>query len=172
VVIFAGVFPSQCFCCISTGIFGYPNEDAAHVALQTVRKWLETDDNVFKVRVWAPSASSVLYSCFAVFVQLDRVVFCCFLGVDCDIYTNLLQFYFPVGDDEDVVGECLGDTPAAACAADSDASEDGPDPSLRRNFTAISAPQKRERSVERDEEAGKDSELPVIPDKVTRSSTV
>ena len=27
---------SIAFCCISTGIFGYPNYDAAHVALQVV----------------------------------------------------------------------------------------------------------------------------------------
>lgn len=30
---------SVCFCCISTGIYGYPNDDAADVALFTVRKW-------------------------------------------------------------------------------------------------------------------------------------
>ena len=30
---------SIAFCCISTGIFGYPNAKAAKVALQTVREW-------------------------------------------------------------------------------------------------------------------------------------
>ncbi len=30
---------SVCFCCLSTGIFRYPNEDAAVVAVSTVRKW-------------------------------------------------------------------------------------------------------------------------------------
>jgi O-acetyl-ADP-ribose deacetylase (regulator of RNase III) len=30
---------SICFCCISTGIFGYPNEQAAEIALTTVRQW-------------------------------------------------------------------------------------------------------------------------------------
>lgn len=31
---------------------GYPNEDAAHVALETVRSWLETDDHHEKVIFW------------------------------------------------------------------------------------------------------------------------
>ncbi len=28
------------FCCISTGVFGFPNEDAAEVAVDTVQEWL------------------------------------------------------------------------------------------------------------------------------------
>ncbi|KAI8841238.1 hypothetical protein BC829DRAFT_16322 [Chytridium lagenaria] len=30
------------FPCISTGIYGYPNDEAAHVALSTVRSWIES----------------------------------------------------------------------------------------------------------------------------------
>lgn len=62
--------PFQAFCCIATGIYGmseihlvcwyhgvcaslwctgYPNQDAARVALETVREWLEMDGNVDKV---------------------------------------------------------------------------------------------------------------------------
>ncbi|ORX93529.1 A1pp-domain-containing protein [Basidiobolus meristosporus CBS 931.73] len=62
------------FPCISTGIFGYPNENAARIALGTTRKWLEKDDNSGKI---------------------DRVVFCVFLEVDCEIYDRLVYSYFP-----------------------------------------------------------------------------
>ncbi|KAK9766750.1 O-acetyl-ADP-ribose deacetylase macrod2 [Basidiobolus ranarum] len=65
---------SIAFPCISTGIFGYPNENAAHVALRATRKWLEKDGNSAKV---------------------DRVIFCVFLDVDCEIYRRLVYSYFP-----------------------------------------------------------------------------
>ena len=32
---------SLAFCCISTGVFGYPQEEAARVAVETVREWLK-----------------------------------------------------------------------------------------------------------------------------------
>lgn len=32
---------SIAFCCISTGVFGFPQQEAAEIALRTVRKWLE-----------------------------------------------------------------------------------------------------------------------------------
>ena len=31
---------SIAFCCISTGVFGYPQEEAAQIAVRTVREWL------------------------------------------------------------------------------------------------------------------------------------
>lgn len=62
------------FPCISTGIYGYPNENAANVALETVRKWLDEDDYSSKVK---------------------RVIFCLFLPVDIKIYHKLLPKYFP-----------------------------------------------------------------------------
>jgi O-acetyl-ADP-ribose deacetylase (regulator of RNase III) len=34
---------AQAFCSISTGIYGYPIDDATHIALDTVRTFLETD---------------------------------------------------------------------------------------------------------------------------------
>lgn len=63
------------FPCISTGVYGYPNEDAANVVLQTVRVWLESADNMSKV---------------------DRIIFCLFLNVDIEIYSRLMPMYFPV----------------------------------------------------------------------------
>ncbi|KAJ8978039.1 hypothetical protein NQ317_013567 [Molorchus minor] len=64
---------SIAFPCISTGIYGYPNEPAAHIAAYTVRRYLESHtDNV------------------------DRVIFCLFLDVDIKLYEGLLQSYFPL----------------------------------------------------------------------------
>uniref|UniRef100_A0A131Z4N3 MACRO domain-containing protein n=1 Tax=Rhipicephalus appendiculatus TaxID=34631 RepID=A0A131Z4N3_RHIAP len=65
------------FPCISTGVYGYPNEKAAHVALSTAREWLEADENAHKV---------------------DRIIFCLFLAVDVRLYEKLLPVYFPLQD--------------------------------------------------------------------------
>ncbi|GFX90652.1 ADP-ribose glycohydrolase MACROD2 [Trichonephila clavipes] len=59
------------FPCISTGVYGYPNKNAAEVALKTVREFLEKN-------------------------EIDRVIFCLFLGVDVEIYRSLMQKYFPL----------------------------------------------------------------------------
>lgn len=65
---------SIAFPCISTGIYGFPNRLAAHIALKSARKALEANE------------------------QLERVIFCTFLPIDVDIYETLLQMYFPVHD--------------------------------------------------------------------------
>ena len=36
---------SIAFCCISTGIFGFPQQEAAHIAVRTVRDWLVSHDS-------------------------------------------------------------------------------------------------------------------------------
>lgn len=35
---------SIAFCCISTGVFGFPQEEAAEIAVRTVRKWLDAHE--------------------------------------------------------------------------------------------------------------------------------
>lgn len=40
---------SVAFCCISTGEFHFPNQDAAEVALQTVRAWQQQSDSKIEV---------------------------------------------------------------------------------------------------------------------------
>ncbi|KAL1498157.1 hypothetical protein ABEB36_009001 [Hypothenemus hampei] len=64
---------SIAFPCISTGVYGYPNEAAAHVATFTVRKFLEKHGD-----------------------QFDRVIFCTFLDIDKELYKKVLQTYFPL----------------------------------------------------------------------------
>ncbi|KAK7576521.1 hypothetical protein V9T40_012807 [Parthenolecanium corni] len=61
------------FPCISTGIYGYPQKKAAHVALMTVRDFLEQNQS-----------------------KVDRVIFVLFLEEDVTIYETLMQVYFPL----------------------------------------------------------------------------
>ncbi|XP_014769073.1 uncharacterized protein LOC106868367 isoform X2 [Octopus bimaculoides] len=63
------------FPCISTGVYGYPNDKAAEVSLQTVRKWMESNHE-----------------------KVDRVIFCIFLPKDVDIYREKMQKYFPLNE--------------------------------------------------------------------------
>ncbi|KAM5137889.1 ADP-ribose glycohydrolase MACROD1 isoform 2-T2 [Mantella aurantiaca] len=63
---------SLAFPCISTGVFGYPSEDAAGVALETIRSYLEEHKDKF-----------------------DRIIICVFLEKDEEIYLKKLPQYFP-----------------------------------------------------------------------------
>ncbi|KOB72159.1 LRP16 protein [Operophtera brumata] len=60
------------FPCICTGIYGFPNRLAAHIALRNARRVLEANE------------------------ELSRVIFCTFMPLDVDIYETLMQMYFPV----------------------------------------------------------------------------
>merc|ERR1712039_570392 len=48
------------FCCISTGLFGYPADRAADVAVATVRRWLEADSQAES----GPSIDLVVFNTF------------------------------------------------------------------------------------------------------------
>lgn len=58
---------SIAFCCISTGVFGFPREEAAQIAVRTVRRWLDARGGVGL-----------------------RVIFNVFLDEDAAIYRRLL----------------------------------------------------------------------------------
>lgn len=60
------------FCGISTGIYGFPLVRATHIALLTIRKWLEAN----------PDA-------------VDAVVFCQFLDKEYLCYRKVMHAYFP-----------------------------------------------------------------------------
>jgi len=56
---------SVAFCCISTGLFGYPAREAAEVALTAVHRWLQAPENV-------ASLSSIV---FDVFTEHDERIY-------------------------------------------------------------------------------------------------
>ncbi|XP_041845915.1 ADP-ribose glycohydrolase MACROD1 [Melanotaenia boesemani] len=63
---------SVAFPCISTGIYGYPSEQAVHEVLATVREYLDAHHD-----------------------KLDRVIFCVFLPKDKELYLQNLPLYYP-----------------------------------------------------------------------------
>jgi len=65
---------SVALCGISSGIYGYPLYAASHVALNTVRKWLEVKENRKKV---------------------DLIIFCTYLPKELACYQKLMPLYFP-----------------------------------------------------------------------------
>ncbi|XP_058689995.1 ADP-ribose glycohydrolase MACROD2 isoform X2 [Poecile atricapillus] len=66
---------SIAFPCISTGIYGFPNEPAAVIALSTIKEWLSKNHN-----------------------EVDRIIFCVFLEVDYKIFKKKMGEFFPLGD--------------------------------------------------------------------------
>ena len=66
---------SVAFPCIATGSFGFPIEASSQVALQTVRRWLETGDNKDK---------------------MDRIVFVMYRQAEEQAYFNYIPTVFPV----------------------------------------------------------------------------
>jgi len=69
---------SVAFPCISTGIYGYPSEEAAPVAIKAARSFLESN-----------------------FEKVDRIIFTLFLEKDVDIYQKQMQLFFPIDVEED-----------------------------------------------------------------------
>ena len=54
---------SIAFCCISTGVFGFPQEEAAEIAVRTVREWLDRSE-------------SDIIAVFNVFGEKDELLYC------------------------------------------------------------------------------------------------
>jgi len=65
---------SVCFCGISTGIYSYPLYAASHVALKTIREWMEVPENRDAV---------------------DMVIVCTYLPKEKICYDKLFPTYFP-----------------------------------------------------------------------------
>jgi len=63
------------FCCVSTGLFNYPNKPAAFTAVKMIREWFKQPENKNRI---------------------DRIVFCVDNEKDLDIYEKLLQLFFPL----------------------------------------------------------------------------
>jgi len=69
---------STAFPCISTGIYGFPNDRACEIALKTVRRFLEEHHEA-----------------------VDRVIFCLFMDVDIKLYNAYARIIFPSTTKED-----------------------------------------------------------------------
>uniref|UniRef100_A0A667FUH3 Mono-ADP ribosylhydrolase 2 n=1 Tax=Lynx canadensis TaxID=61383 RepID=A0A667FUH3_LYNCA len=69
---------SVAFPCISTGIYGFPNEPASIVALSTIKEWLAKNHH-----------------------EVDRIIFCVFLEVDFKIYRKKMGEFFPADDNNE-----------------------------------------------------------------------
>jgi len=63
---------SIAFCCISTGMFGYPNVPAANTALEAISEWLENEDNN---------------------KAIDYIIFNVFKDIDASVYNRCLTKY-------------------------------------------------------------------------------
>ncbi|KAL8957282.1 MAG: hypothetical protein Q9193_005404 [Seirophora villosa] len=81
---------SIAFSCLSTGVYGYPSDEAAEIACKTVRTFLESDRGQ----------------------ALDRVVFCCFLKKDEMQYDKFLPVFFPPTEDDLAASASETDEPA------------------------------------------------------------
>jgi O-acetyl-ADP-ribose deacetylase len=88
------------FCCVGTGIFGFPLVRATHIALRCVRDWMER---------WRAEDPSRL-------ARIQRLVFVTFKASELEAYERILPSYFPVDG-----------LPAAACAPEDDDAI-GPEP--------------------------------------------
>ena len=75
---------SIAFPCISTGIYGYPKEEAAKIAVREVKRFLSPTENAEDAegksgRARSPSAPAM------------EVIFCCFSAHDAAVYERLLS---------------------------------------------------------------------------------
>ncbi|XP_058015903.1 ADP-ribose glycohydrolase MACROD1 isoform X1 [Ahaetulla prasina] len=72
------------FPCISTGVFGYPNDAAAEVVLNTLHIWLEDHKD-----------------------KVERLIICVFLEKDDEIYKEKLPKFFPIDPCEEPLSSKL-----------------------------------------------------------------
>uniref|UniRef100_A0A8I6AUQ6 Mono-ADP ribosylhydrolase 2 n=1 Tax=Rattus norvegicus TaxID=10116 RepID=A0A8I6AUQ6_RAT len=136
---------SVAFPCISTGIYGFPNEPAAIIALGTIKEWLAKNHQ-----------------------EVDRIIFCVFLEVDFKIYKKKMNEFFPIDDnnegaaDADTKEEAEGPEPkglspphkkskAKKLESSKDSNEDGV------NTTPVPSPASEDKAeVHKDEDSAKD----------------
>uniref|UniRef100_A0A803WAS1 Mono-ADP ribosylhydrolase 2 n=1 Tax=Ficedula albicollis TaxID=59894 RepID=A0A803WAS1_FICAL len=91
---------SIAFPCISTGIYGFPNEPAAVIALSTIKEWLSKNHN-----------------------EVDRIIFCVFLEVDYKIFKKKMGEFFPLGDANEEGAQLKGGGNGAADKQNTDESK-------------------------------------------------
>ncbi|KAK2824114.1 hypothetical protein Q5P01_021289 [Channa striata] len=90
------------FPCISTGIYGFPNDPAAEIALNTVKSWIEENPD-----------------------KITRVIFCVFLETDFGIYKKKMSVIFQDNDTEVAEEQPKGDdTPPSTKSTTMEDNED------------------------------------------------
>ncbi|XP_060895419.1 ADP-ribose glycohydrolase MACROD2 isoform X3 [Labrus mixtus] len=92
------------FPCISTGIYGFPNEPAAEIALSTVKSWIEENPD-----------------------KITRVIFCVFLETDFAIYKKKIPEIFQDNDMEVTEEQLQGDNNPPSAKSKEDSEESGRD---------------------------------------------
>ena len=83
---------SIAFPCISTGIYGYPKEEAAQIAMREVKRFLPPTENAEEEsgRARSPSAPSQDGRAVAPRPPME-IIFCCFSEMDMNIYASILS---------------------------------------------------------------------------------
>ncbi|KAL0237889.1 hypothetical protein GEMRC1_012363 [Eukaryota sp. GEM-RC1] len=130
---------STAFCGISTGIYGYPINNAVHIALKTVREWLENPENLEKV---------------------DRLVFVVFDHASVEAYHRFFPIYFPHCIDTNPVEDSdsqRDEEIVASCSSSDD---------LITQSSEESAEEVIEGGVEDRHEGEADCEQPVVEEKM------
>lgn len=64
---------SVAFCCIGTGAYGFPLPEATQIACETIREWIEKNED-----------------------KIDRIIFCVYSNKELDEYTKTIPIYFPL----------------------------------------------------------------------------
>ncbi|KAI1403647.1 MACRO domain-containing protein [Hypoxylon fuscum] len=84
------------FSAISTGVYGYPSIDAAHIACDTVRQFMDGEDGQ----------------------KLDKVIFVTFEDKDVRAYNHILPRHFPPGAETSTGQEKLVEEPTTEAEQD------------------------------------------------------
>ncbi|XP_051831862.1 ADP-ribose glycohydrolase MACROD2 isoform X2 [Antechinus flavipes] len=92
---------SIAFPCISTGIYGFPNEPAATIALTTIKEWLNRNHH-----------------------EMDRIIFCVFLEVDFKIFKKKMSEYFPIDEAQPPTAPSPSSEEAVEASKDKDSTPD------------------------------------------------
>ncbi|KAM9065873.1 ADP-ribose glycohydrolase MACROD2 isoform X2 [Sarcophilus harrisii] len=92
---------SIAFPCISTGIYGFPNEPAATIALTTIKEWLNRNHH-----------------------EMDRIIFCVFLEVDFKIFKKKMSEYFPTDEAQPPTAPSPSSEEAVEASKDKDSTPD------------------------------------------------
>eukprot|EP01128_Nolandella_sp_AFSM9_P007350 TRINITY_DN39_c0_g1_i2.p1 TRINITY_DN39_c0_g1~~TRINITY_DN39_c0_g1_i2.p1 ORF type:complete len:334 (-),score=92.57 TRINITY_DN39_c0_g1_i2:58-1059(-) len=131
------------FCGVSTGIFGYPLENASRVALEVVREWCEVPGNLDKI---------------------DLLIFCTFLEREEQCYERLMFEYFPPTPDpafQAIVDDFLAieSSEESESSSEEEEEEDSDDERVSAFGGAPSA-----LTTDSDEEEDEDEEKQKVPD--------